>query len=164
MDTTPLQRALPQLTCFGCGPANDHGLHLESRWSEDGRFVVATWQPSPEYNAGLPNTMYGGTIASLIDCHSMWTAMAFAYRAAGRPIASMPLLAFVTGQLTVKFLAPTPLDRPIELQARVEGEVGRKTRVLCELGPAGAVTATGDTVAVALQWDQGCRSLPPASW
>jgi hypothetical protein len=80
MPQPPLQHAIPDFTCYGCGPANPDGMHLQSTWDAAGQFVIARFEPQAKYTAGMPNTMYGGTIASLIDCHSLWTAMAFAYR------------------------------------------------------------------------------------
>jgi hypothetical protein len=153
-DQTPLQDVWLDATCFGCGPGNPEGLHIKSYWSEDGRFVIATHHPHARYNAGFSNVMYGGLVASLIDCHSIWTAIAFAYRAEGRPHGSPPAITYVTGQLTVKYLKPTPLDQPIHLKAWVEGEIGRKMRVLCELGIEGLVTATGDVIAVRIDADK----------
>ncbi len=138
----------PNGKCYGCGPANPDGLQIKSYWSEDGQFVVCTVDPVAKYTSGFKNAMYGGLIASLIDCHSNWTAMAFGYKAEGRTAGTLPLIASVTGSLSIKYLKPTPMDQPIYLKAWVEGEVGRKTRVLCELGPAGQVSATGDSVFV----------------
>jgi len=146
-----LQDCFPQGTCYGCGPDNPDGLHIKSYWSEEGRFVVATYHASSKYNAGFPNTMYGGMVASLIDCHSIWTAMAFAWRAEDKVLEGLPGIACVTGKLTVNYLKPTPLDQPVHLKAWVEGEIGRKIRVLCELGPAGEITATGDLLAVQIK-------------
>lgn len=143
-----LQNSTPQLTCFGCGPANPQGLQLQSHWSDDGRYVVARFESQPHLNAGAPNVMYGGTIASLIDCHAMWTAIAFAYRAEGRAIDSEPHIMYVTGELNVKYRKPTPLNQPVLLKAWVDGGVGRKVNVLAELGPPGQVTATGGVLAV----------------
>ncbi len=139
---------LPDGTCYGCGSANPDGLHLKSYWSEDGRFVVATFEPQAKYSSGFKGATYGGLIASLIDCHSNWTAMAFGYKAEGREAGTLPLIASVTGSLSIKYLKPTPTDQTIHLRAWVEGEVGRKTRVICELGTADTVTATGDSVFV----------------
>jgi len=90
-------------------------------------------------------------VASLIDCHSIWTAMAFAWRAEDKVLEGLPGIACVTGKLTVNYLKPTPLDQPVHLKAWVEGEIGRKIRVLCELGPAGEITATGDLLAVQIK-------------
>lgn len=138
----------PQGMCYGCGPSNPDGLHIKSYWSEDGQFVVATFEQQAKFTSGFPNALYGGLIASLIDCHSNWTAMAFGYRAEGREPGSQPLLMSVTGSLSVKYLKPTPIDRTLYLKAWAEGEVGRKTRVLCELGTEEMVTATGDSIFV----------------
>jgi acyl-coenzyme A thioesterase PaaI-like protein len=149
-----LQDHWPNGTCYGCGPANPEGLHIKSEWSDDGQFVVATFQPHPEHNAGFPNVMYGGMIASLIDCHSIWTAIAFAYRQEERPIDSIEAISYVTAELNVKYLKPTPIDQPVHLKAWVEGEIGRKTRVLCEFGPEGVVTATGNTIAARFSMDK----------
>ncbi len=148
---TALQDFFPMGTCYGCGPDNSDGMRIKSYWSEDGRFVIATYSVAPKYNAGIPNTMYGGTVASLIDCHSIWTAMAFACRAEGRDLGSLGGIFCVTGKLAVNYLKPTPLDQPVHLKAWVEGEIGRKTRVLSELGPAGEITATGEVLAVQIR-------------
>lgn len=139
---------LPTGTCYGCGSANPDGLHIKSYWSEDGQFVVCQFDPLPKFSSGFKNATYGGLIASLIDCHSNWTAMAFGYRAEGREPGTLPLIASVTGSLGIKYLKPTPMDQTIHLKAWVEGEVGRKTRVLCELGTADQVTVLGDSVFV----------------
>ena len=154
MDKMALQDFWPKGSCFGCGPANQHGFQLKSYWSEDEKYIVATFDPQPQYNAGFPNVMYGGLIASLIDCHSIWTAISFTYRAEGRDHGAPPSISYVTGQLTVKYLKPTPLDQTIHLKARVEGEVGRKTNVICELGTAAEVTAAGEVIAVRIAMDK----------
>jgi hypothetical protein len=139
---------LPNGTCYGCGSANPDGLQIKSYWSDDGQFVVASFQPQAKFSSGFKNAMYGGLIASLIDCHSNWTAMAFGYKADGREAGTQPLIASVTGSLGVKYLKPTPMDSTIHLKAWVEGDVGRKTRVLCELGDGEIVTALGDSIFV----------------
>lgn len=137
----------PDGICYGCGAANAHGLQIKSRFSEDGRFLVATFEPKP-YHTAFPGVLYGGLIASLIDCHSNWTAMMFNYRAEGREPDTEPRIISVTAQLGVKYLKPTPINALIHLKSWVEGEVGKRTRVICELGPEGDVTAVGDSVFV----------------
>ena len=88
---------LPEGMCYGCGSANPDGLHIKSYWSEDGQFVVARFEPQAKFSSGFRNALYGGLIASLIDCHSNWTAMAFGYQAEGREPGTLPLIASVTG-------------------------------------------------------------------
>ncbi len=139
---------MPNGTCYGCGSANPDGLHIKSFWSEDGQFVIAAFEPQAKYSSGFKDAMYGGLVASLIDCHSNWTAMAFGYKAEGREPGTLPLITSVTGSLGVKYLKPTPMTQTIHLKAWVEGEVGRKTRVLCELGTGETVTAIGDSIFV----------------
>jgi len=121
-----VQTSWPDLTCYGCGPANEVGLHLESYLGEDSETLVATVQPDEIFNSGAPNVMYGGHIASLIDCHSIWTAITFAYIAENRQLGSSPRIAYVTGELCVDYHAPTPLDCPIELTAWVDGDPGTR--------------------------------------
>lgn len=142
---------LPEGTCYGCGSANPDGLHIKSYWSDDGQFVVAAFDPLPKFSSGFKDAVYGGLIASLIDCHSNWTAIAFGYRAEGRAPGTLPRLASVTGSLCIKYLKPTPQRETIHLKAWVEGEVGRKTRVICELGTADMVTATGDSIFIRVE-------------
>jgi len=140
----PVQSSWPTLTCWGCGPANDDGLQLRSYVAEDGETLVATVDPEARFTSGAPNVMYGGHVASLIDCHSIWTAIAAAYRAEDRPLGSDPRIAYVTSELCVDYHRPTPLDDPLHLGARVAGDVGRRATVRCEVGPGDQVTATGD--------------------
>ena len=61
--------------CYGCGKLNPHGLHLASAW--EGDEVVARFTPQPQHTS-LPGFVYGGLIASLIDCHAIGTASAAA--------------------------------------------------------------------------------------
>lgn len=133
--------------CYGCGPAHPSGLHIKSRWHQDGVHVVARITPS-EVFVGWPGLVYGGLLAMLVDCHSNWTAMAYHYRAQGREPGSLPAIHCVTGHLGLDFLKPTPLARELTLTARVEGEVARKTRVLCEVHAGEVLTARGDSVFV----------------
>lgn len=145
-----LQNIWKESTCFGCGPSNPDGLQLKSRWADDGRSVIADYHADEKFNSGMPDVMYGGTVASLIDCHSIWAAMAFAYKAEHRDMGSDPVLLYVTGQLAVNYRRPTPLSRPVRLRAWVEGDIGRKINVRCELGTDSDITAFGDVIAVQL--------------
>lgn len=144
----PVQHSWPNLTCFGCGPANEDGLQIESYLGPDRETLVASVGPHPTYTSGAPNVAWGGYVASLVDCHSVWTAITFAHEDEDRPLGSDPHVEYVTGQLSVEYHAPTPLDEPLHLRAWVEGEVGRKTTVRSEVGPEGETTATGEMVAV----------------
>ena len=153
-ESSALQDAWPNATCYGCGPANPAGLHIKSYWDADGETVVATFQPDPKYNAGFPNVMYGGVLASLIDCHSIWTAIATSYKAEGREHGALPAISYVTGTLTVRFLHPTPLDTPIQIRARVTERHPRKALVLSTVHAGDLVTAEGTVLAVRFEQDK----------
>ena len=146
--TVYLQDIWKDNTCYGCGPGNHDGMRLKSRWSDDGKFVVAEYVADAKYNSGMPGVMYGGTVASLIDCHSMWTAIAFAHKNENRDVGSDPPLLYVTGKLSITFIKPTPLSTPLYIKGCVEGDIGRKISVVCELGPLGDITATGLVTAI----------------
>ncbi len=139
--------AAPDGVCYGCGSAHPRGLHIKSHWHEDGVHVVSTHLPGADFH-GWPGLVYGGLIAMLVDCHSNWTAMAYHYRAEHRAPDSKPRIDCVTGSLGIKFLKPTPMDVPLTLKARVEGEVARKSRVLCEVYAGAVLTALGDSIFV----------------
>lgn len=149
-----LQDAWPDATCYGCGPANDKGLRIKSYWSEDGSEVVCVFQPRAEYNAGFPNVMYGGLVASLIDCHSIWTAIAHTYREEGRPHGSPPAISYVTGSLTVRYLKPTSLDKPVTLRAHVTELHQKKATVECAFYSGEVKTAEGSVTAVRFNMDK----------
>ena len=71
-----------------------------------------------EYHTAIPGYVYGGLIASLIDCHGTGTAAAAAERAAGRELGDGPAPRFVTAALHVDFLRPTPLGPELEVRGR----------------------------------------------
>jgi hypothetical protein len=144
----PVQHSWPDLSCFGCGPANEEGFQIESYLGPDRETLVTEVDPDARFTSGAPNVAWGGYVASLVDCHSVWTAITFAHQTDGRPLGTEPRIEYVTGRLSVDYRAPTPLDEPLRLRSRVEGDVGRKTTVRSEVGPAGETTAEGEVVAV----------------
>jgi acyl-coenzyme A thioesterase PaaI-like protein len=133
--------------CYGCGRLNREGLHVRTTW--DGGVTVARFTPRPEHVA-VPGFVYGGLIASLIDCHAMATAAAFAMRAAGKEIGDAASPRFVTASLHVDFLKPTPHGAALELRGRATEIGARKVTVAVELSAGGVTTAHGTVVAVAM--------------
>jgi hypothetical protein len=136
--------AAPEGVCFGCGSNNTQGLQLKSFWDADGVHVITTHLPDDRY-VGWPSLVYGGLISCLVDCHSNWTAMANHYRFEGREAGTLPRIDCVTGLLSVKYIKPTPTGVLLTLKARVDGDVARKTRVLCEVYAGDVLTAIGDS-------------------
>jgi len=131
--------------CYGCGRLNPHGHQIKTRW--DGDETVSVFEPRPEHTA-IPGYVYGGLIASLVDCHGTGTAAAAAYREAGRDPGTEPAFRFVTASINVRFLRPTPMGVPLEIRGRVEEIKGRKVVVSAKVSAAGEICATGEVVAV----------------
>lgn len=144
--------------CYGCGRLNDHGLHLKSHW--DGEETVAIFRPEP-YHVALPGFVYGGLIASLVDCHGTGTASAAAYRQEGRAPGSEPPLRFVTASLHVDYLRPTPLGVPLEIRGRIQEIKERKVIVAATVSAAGELCARGQIVAVRMPATMAPPAPPP---
>jgi len=131
--------------CYGCGRLNEHGHQIKSYW--DGEETVASFTPQP-YHIAIPGYVYGGLLASLIDCHGTGTAAAASYRAAGREMDTQPPLRFVTASLQVEYLRPTPLGVPLEIRGRIEEVKERKVVVKATVTANGEVCARGQVIAV----------------
>ncbi len=130
--------------CYGCGRLNKKGLQIKSYW--EGEESVCRFRPRPQYMA-WPGFVYGGLIASLIDCHGAGTASAAKYRTEGRKIGTDPVIRFVTASLHVDYLAPTPIDATLELRGRVKEIGDRKVIVSVTLSANGRRCARGEVVA-----------------
>jgi acyl-coenzyme A thioesterase PaaI-like protein len=131
--------------CFGCGRLNRDGHHVRTQM--EGDYGVARFTPRLEHIA-LPGFVYGGLIASLVDCHAIGTAAAAVERAAGREVGEAPAPRFVTGSLRVDYLKPTPLGPEIVLRARAREIGSRKVTVDVAVEVEGVQTARGEVVAV----------------
>ena len=147
-----IQDCIPHNRCWGCGTLNPRGLHIKSY--VEGEETVCRFQPSPEHMAGPTHVVNGGIIAAVVDCHTVCTAIADAYRAAGAELGSEPLRWAVTASLKVDYLAPTPIAEPMELRARVRQVSGRKRVVECTVRSGGRETARAEVIAVEV----------PAAW
>jgi len=131
--------------CYGCGRLNEEGLRLKSYW--DGEETVAVFVPRP-YHIAIPGYVYGGLIASIIDCHGTGTASAAVYRAEGRKMGTEPPLRFVTASLRVDYVRPTPMGVPLEVRGKIKEVKGRKVVVSATVSAGGEVCAKGEVVAV----------------
>lgn len=131
--------------CYGCGRLNDFGLRIKSYWN--GVESIATFRPDSHYTA-FPGFVYGGIIASIIDCHGTGTAAAAAYESEGRNMGSEPELRYVTGSIHVKYIKPTPIDTDLLLKGKVKEIKGRKVIVEVLLFANEELCAQGEVVAV----------------
>ena len=127
--------------CYGCGRLNPDGLQLKSYW--DGDETVARFRPRPVHMA-IPGYVYGGLLASLIDCHGTGSASAAAERA--RPDEAP--FRFVTASLHVNYLRPTPIDAELEIRGVIKELKEKKVVVSATVSAEGKLCATGEVVAV----------------
>ena len=145
MSDTAFQDAYPEALshCYGCGSNNDHGLQLKSYW--DGDETIATYTPRPEHTA-IPNFVYGGLLASIIDCHGTGSASAAATKEFG--IEGESALRFVTANLNVDFLAPTPMGVELEARGTIRELKEKKVIVDMVVSANGKPCAKGTVIAV----------------
>ena len=115
--------------CFGCGPGHPTGLHVRCFKTADG--VISPIIVPAQYN-GPPGAAHGGIVAAYLD----EVLAAAVKRATARPA--------VTGELTVRYIKPVPVETPIIGKGSLVADHGRYVDVegrLEELG-TGAVLAT----------------------
>jgi acyl-coenzyme A thioesterase PaaI-like protein len=131
--------------CFGCGRSSPTGHRLKTRWGNGEG--ISRYTPGPD-QLSVPGFVYGGLVASLVDCHAMATAAADAEARGGRAIGEAPAPRFVTASLEVDFLKPTPIGVELVVRGRVREAGERKAIVEVTVEAAGVVTARGEVVAV----------------
>ena len=137
--------------CYGCGKSNMHGYRLKTYWQDEE--TVSRFQPEP-FHTAFPGYVYGGLIASLIDCHATATAASVKYcEKSGKSLGNETLERFVTVSLHVDYVAPTPINATLELRGRVKENKGRKMMISVTLSANGKETARGDVVAVKMPRD-----------
>jgi len=143
-----------KVQCYGCGALNQHGLQIKS--FPDGDALVCRWRPRP-FEIGYPGFVYGGTIASVIDCHSIWTAGEHYRRQVGHELGMPADWAFVTGNLNVSYLKPAAIDKDLELRAHVVEAGERKIVVACTVSQDGVECAKAQLTAVRVSTKQPPR-------
>ena len=134
----------PQMACFGCGPANEKGLHVRS--FPQGDEVVATFNPET-YQEAFPGMLSGGIIGTLLDCHCNWTAAYHLMKKAG--LDHPPCT--VTAEYSIKLLRPTPTSDSVFLSARVVDLTEDRATVEGTLSAGGKICATCRGIFVAVK-------------
>ncbi len=148
MPQTSFQDEYPDVLahCYGCGRLNEHGYQIKSFW--DGDESVCHFLPKP-YHIAIPGYVYGGLLASLIDCHGTGTAAGAAARAARGGGANLEVNPrFLTASLHVDYLKPTPLGIELEVRGKVKELKGRKVVIEEWIVANGVITVRGEVVAV----------------
>jgi acyl-coenzyme A thioesterase PaaI-like protein len=131
--------------CYGCGSLNQHGLQIKTYW--EGDETVTKFLPEEKHTA-LPGFVYGGLLASLVDCHCTGTAAAASYKTQNRSMDSKPTLRFVTASLKVDFLAPTPMGVELEVRGKILEVKEKKVIIEAKVFAGDTLCATGNVVAV----------------
>ena len=150
MSKKPFQDYWKHNKCFGCGH-NEHGLQIKSHWVGDKSICI--WKPEYYHAAGPEGVLYGGLISSVIDCHTVGSAIANEYKLEGRDYDSLPLIWCVTASLKVDYLKPTPINIPIRLEASITKREGKKTWISCDVFSDELKTATGEVLAIRVNAD-----------
>ena len=134
--------------CYGCGRLNESGHHFRTGWL--GEKTITIFTPRPEHTA-IPGFVYGGIIASLIDCHGTGSASLALHRKNGHELGdgSEPPR-FVTASLKVDYLKPTPMGVPLKAIGTVEEIHPKKWKVYTEVFANEELCAKGEIVAVVM--------------
>lgn len=140
--------------CFGCGTNNQFGHNLKTYW--DGDETVSHFRPKPEHTS-LPGFVYGGLIASLIDCHSTGSGSAALFKQLPESKRNDFYPRCVTASLKVDYLKPTPIDCVLELRGKIKEIKGRKVIVETQLIAKKEICAKGEVIVVQVpdDWKAG---------
>ncbi|RDW22442.1 thioesterase [Oceanobacillus arenosus] len=134
--------------CYGCGRLNEHGLHLRTGWQ--GEKTITVYTPLPEHTA-IPGFVYGGLIASLIDCHGTGSASLALHRKNGyEPGDEVEPPRFVTASLAIDFVKPTPQGLRLKAIGRLEEVHPKRWKIHTEVFADDTVCAKGTVDAVVM--------------
>ena len=105
--------------CFGCGRDNRAGMCLKFKLDETGTQFVCRFRLGKRYT-GPPGYCHGGVIATVLD-----EAMAKMNRLFDAPAP--------TSRMTVEYLRPVPLNRPLEVRSKNISKRGRRLTHAAEI-------------------------------
>lgn len=101
--------------CFGCGPANSYGLHME--FHTDG-FAVFSRLSIPAHLCGWNDLVHGGVISTVLDEIMSWASMCLLHRY------------ILTKSISVDFIRPVWTGRPLLAEARVVEQIHEREAIL----------------------------------
>jgi acyl-coenzyme A thioesterase PaaI-like protein len=142
--------------CYGCGRLNEHGMQLKTAW--DGDETVTRYKPE-SYHTAIQGFVYGGLLASLIDCHGTGSASLALAREQGIELAEFNAPRCVTASLKVEYLKPTPITGSIVIRGKIKELKGRKVTVEAELSVDGVVCVIGEILAIQIRDDFGKQAI-----
>lgn len=133
--------------CYGCGRLNDEGLHLKTYLEND--YTISRFTPK-DYHIAIEGFVYGGLLASLIDCHGTGSAAIFYAKENKIELKEGNSPRFVTGKLNVNYLKPTPLGKELVIKGELIVAAKRKVKTKINVFVDGVVTVTGEVTAILL--------------
>ena len=117
---------VPDVGCFGCSPTNPGGLGLRFHRRGD---TVRTACRIPDRLHGAPAIAHGGIVATILDEVSCVAVLALR----GSYV--------VTGELSVRYSRPCPVETDLVASARITGTHPRYLVVEAEIRQADVVLA-----------------------
>jgi uncharacterized protein (TIGR00369 family) len=105
--------------CFGCGTSNPDGMRLRFTYDEERDCFVCKFRLGKRYT-GPPGHCHGGIIATILD------------EAMGKVNKLRHVIA-LTSEITVNYLKPVPLNRPLRVESREMKVTGRKHINMAEI-------------------------------
>ncbi|OFX17731.1 MAG: thioesterase [Bacteroidetes bacterium GWA2_31_9] len=131
--------------CYGCGRLNEHGHQIKTTW--DGDETVTRFVPK-SYHTAIPGFVYGGLLASLIDCHGTGSAALALAKSQNIVLSDNNAPRCVTASLKVDYKRPTPIDGTLEIRGIIKELKGKKVVVEAKLFANGELCVTGEIVAI----------------
>jgi uncharacterized protein (TIGR00369 family) len=123
--------------CFACGKNNAEGMHLRFTYDEERDCFVCRFRLGKRYT-GPPGHCHGGIIATILD------------EAMGK-VNKLRHVVAVTSEITVNYLKPVPLNKPLRVESREVRVRGRQHINMAEiLNPKGEVLARGRGLFIAI--------------
>ena len=105
--------------CFVCGPENPDGMHLKFLHDERRSRFVCRFRLDDRYT-GPPGHCHGGIIATILD------------EAMGK-VNKLRHVVALTSQITVDYLRPVPLNKPLRVESREVKVKGRRHVNMAEI-------------------------------
>lgn len=123
--------------CFICGPANPIGLKAKPAYDHTAGQAWMTVVIPSDYQ-GWEGIAHGGIVAALLDEVSAYAAMSLTKQ-------------IVTGELTIRYLKPVPIERELTLEAQVREQIRRTVKVEASLKCDGEILARSEARMVVLR-------------
>ena len=109
----------PKNYCFACGPDNLEGMHLKFTLDEASQTFVCRFRLGKRYT-GPPGHCHGGIIATILD------------DAMGK-VNKLHHVIALTKEMTVEYLKPVPLHKPLRVEGREVSVHGRQHINMAEI-------------------------------